>query len=169
MQTVASDLFPHLPDSARLWVFGVGRPLSPDEESSLLQSVDGFLEGWRAHGHPLSVAREWLYHRFLLVGVDEQVTPPSGCSIDALVRSLRALEDELAIEIVGGEPIWYRDKSAGGEILRIPRPDFKKRAEEGLVTGDTIVFDLSLTRVGDLRGGKWESPARQSWHQKYLN
>ena len=168
MTAVASHLFSRLPDLSRLWVFGAGRSLSPEEESRLLASVDGFLEGWKAHGHPLVAAREWLYHRFLLVGVDDKVTPPSGCSIDVLVNSLRVLEAELGTEIVGDASVWYRENGREGEIQKISRTGFRKLAEKGLVSGDTIVFDLSLTRVGELREGRWESLARQSWHRKYL-
>ncbi len=165
----STELFPGLPDSARLWVFGVGRPLSRDEESRLLESVNAFLEGWKAHGHPLAAAREWLSGRFLLVAVDERITPPSGCSIDALVRSLRSLESELETQIVGGAPIWFRDATASDEVRRIARADFKRLAEEGSVSGDTIVFDLSITRVGELRDGKWERPAREGWHRRYFS
>ncbi len=169
MTAVASDLFGQLPDSARLWVFGVGRSLASTEESRLLAKVDGFLGEWKAHGYPLAAAREWLYGHFLLVGVDEQVSPPSGCSIDALIRNLRDSEEELKTEIVGGAFVWYRDAKPSADIRRVSRAEFKKRVETGLISGDTVVFDLSLTRVGELRAGKWEAPARQSWHRRYLS
>jgi hypothetical protein len=158
----------HLPASARLWVFGVSRALSGDEEARLLEAVDGFLEGWKAHGHPLAAAREWRYGRFLLVGVDERVEPPSGCSIDALIRSLRELEQELDAEMVGGAPVWFREGGPDGEIHRISRADFKAAAAEGRITPETPVFDLSLTRLGELREGRWELPAGESWHRRYL-
>ncbi len=169
MTAVASELFQHLPDSARLWIFGVARPVSTEEEAALLERVDDFLGAWKAHGYPLAAAREWLYGRFLLVGVDEEVTPPSGCSIDALVRSLLALEAQLETEIVGGAPVWYREGGPDGEIQRVSRVEFKNLAVEGVVSRDTIVFDLSLTRIDGLREGRWESPAHQSWHSKYLS
>lgn len=161
--------FPHLPDSARLWVFGVGRELSPDEEARLLGRVTAFLEGWKAHGRALSAAHDWIYGRFLLVAVDDRVAPPSGCSIDALVGSLQALEAELSTEIVSGAPIWYRPEPDGVEIERLSRAAFRMRAEEGRVSGDTVVFDLSVDRVGALRQGRWELPARESWHRRYLD
>jgi hypothetical protein len=50
-------------------------------------------------------------------------------------------------------------------VARMPRPAFGERARAGEVTPDTIVFDNSLTRVGDL-ADKWEVPARASWHGK---
>lgn len=169
METTAPmNTLERLPDSARLWIFGVSRPLSGDEEARLLGAVDAFLEGWKAHGHPLAAAREWRHGRFLLVGVDERVEPPSGCSIDALVRTLRELEESLGIEMVGGAPVWYREGGSGGEIRRASRPDFRAAASEGRITRETPVFDLSITRLGELREGRWELPAGESWHRRYL-
>jgi hypothetical protein len=162
------DPFGALPDSARLWTFGVSRPLSDDEEARLLDAVDGFLAGWKAHGHPLAAARDWRYGRFLLVAVDERVTPPSGCSIDALVRTLKELEAEMDVEIVGGAPVWYRQGAADGPVRRLSRPDFRKAAGEGEIGDETIVFDPTLTRLGQLRQGRWELPAAESWHSRLM-
>jgi hypothetical protein len=134
----------------------------------LLGKVDRFIGAWAAHGHPLAAAREWAYGRFLLVGVDDRVAPPSGCSIDALVHMLRELEGELSTEIVGGPSVWYREGGPEGEIRRVSRPEFRSEASRGRISDDTVVFDLSITRVGELREGKWETPARDSWHRRYL-
>jgi hypothetical protein len=166
-RAATSELFPNLPDSARLWGFGVSRSLLEEEERRLLDEVDAFLDRWRAHGHPLAAAREWLYGRFLLVGVDDTVTPPSGCSIDALVRRLREIEEDMGLQIVGAAPIWYRDPSEG-EPVRVSRAEFKDMVAAGALKEDTIVFDLSLTRVGEVREGKWEAPAGRSWHRRYF-
>ncbi len=153
--------FHELPDSARLWHFGASRPLEPEEEARLLEEVDRFLDGWKAHGRPLSAARSWRYGRFLLVAADETVTPPSGCSIDALVRTLKGLEEELAVILVDGGAVWYR---AEGRIHRVTRSEFRELVRKGDVGLETEVFDGSLTRLGELRAGAWEGPARERWH-----
>lgn len=150
-----------LPDSARLWVFGADRPLGVAEEDRLLEVVDEFLVGWSAHGDPLTVGREWRRSRFLLVAVDDAQIPPSGCSIDALVRSLRALEGELGVSLVDKAPVWYVVR---GEIMTASRSGFRVLAERGEVGLGTHVFDLSLTRLGRVREGGFELPARESWH-----
>jgi len=157
-----------LPDSARLWAFGVSRPLASGEERRFLEAVDAFLATWKAHGDPLAATREWVEGRFLLVGVDERIAAPSGCSIDALVRILQLFESELGVEMVGGGSIWYRD-AAGGGPLRSSRSEFREKARQGEVGPETIVFDLALTRVGELREGKWEGPAARSWHRRYFS
>ena len=35
-----------------------------------------------------------------------------------------------------------------------------------MVGPDTVVFDNTVTRLKDARAGRWEGPARASWHQK---
>ena len=70
--------FDALPDSSRLWIFAADRALNAEESKALLAEVDAFLAQWKAHGHPLTVAREWKYDRFLLVGVDEASAGASG-------------------------------------------------------------------------------------------
>lgn len=166
--TTMTENFTRLPDDARLWVFGAGRALSPSEEETLLAAVDAFLTEWKAHGHPLSAAREWRDGRFLMVAVDERVEPPSGCSIDALVRILQEVEKALDVEILGSAPIWYRDPEADDAIRRVSRPEFRELAGAGKIDAGTIVFDPSITRLGELRAGRWERPAGRSWHRRYL-
>lgn len=152
-----------LPDSARLWVFAADRPLSGVEETRLLEVVDDFLRRWKAHGTPLHAGREWIRERFLVVAVDEERAPPSGCSIDALVRSLKDLEREMGVSLVDKAPVWYLEED---EVRAVSRGDFAALAESGDVGPDTPVFDPTLTRLARLREGELELPARESWHGK---
>jgi hypothetical protein len=155
--------FDRLPPDSRLWVFAAERRLTSGEEQRLLAAVDEFLEGWKAHGRPLSCARDLCHGQFLFVAVDESATGASGCSIDSMVHTLTALERELGVELVNHGPVLYR---ADGGIRRESRQAFAARAARGEVTPDTIVFDNTLTRVGDVRAGRWEVPARESWHAR---
>ena len=155
-----------LPDDARLWVFGASRPLEEGEEYRILETVDAFLSRWQAHGNALAAAREWRYGRFLLVGVDERVTPPSGCSIDALVRELKGLERALGVSLVDGGAVWYREGGEEGAVRCTDRPGFQALVDGGEVGPETVVFDGSLTRLRDLRQGAWERPARDGWHAR---
>jgi len=156
---------PDLPEDARIWIFGADRLLSGSEASRLSDSVGRFLEGWAAHGQELAAGHEWLHDRFLVIAVDERRAPPSGCSIDALVRHLRQLEREFGVELVDGSAVWFR---SDGEIRRVGREKFRQLAAEGTVDGDSVVFDLTVQRLGELRAGRWEMPARASWHARLL-
>jgi len=154
--------FQELPDDSRLWVFGAERSLSDSERTAMLAEVDRFLDDWRAHGTPLTAARDFREDRFLMVAVDQASVPPSGCSIDAMVSVLKQLEERLHVALVDHGAIYHRDPA--GTLRRSDRPGFKRLVEAGEVNGDTPVLDTTLTRVGALRAGEWERPARASWH-----
>ncbi len=150
-----------MPDSARVWVFAAERPLAPDEAGKLLATVDDFLAGWKAHGTPLTASRDWHRGQFLIVAVDEASAPPSGCSIDALVRSLKGLESELGVTLLDNSPVWFLQE---GEVRSVPRAAFRALAQAGEVGPDTLVFDNTITRLDSLRRGELERPARGAWH-----
>jgi len=153
--------FSALPDDARLWAFAAATPLDPAGREALLGEVDAFLDRWVAHGAPVVAGREWRDDRFLLIGVDEKATGLSGCSIDALVRSLKAFESRVGAAIVDAPPVWYR---APDGIETVSREEFETLAAQGTVSDRTIVFDNTLGVVGDLRAGRFELPARETWH-----
>ncbi len=154
------------PDDARIWIFGTERDLNPAERDRLLARVDDFLAGWAAHGAPLRATRSWVHDRFLVVSADVRATHPSGCSIDALVRILATAEAELGVRFLGNETVWYR--GPGGRIERSSRVGFRTLGRSGEIGPQTIVFDNSITALGEMRAGRWEGPARDRWHRSLL-
>jgi hypothetical protein len=156
--------FDQLPDDARVWVFAASRPLSETESESLLRGVDGFIGGWAAHGAPVRGARDWRHERFLLVGADERATGVSGCSIDSLFHALAAAEAQMGVTLRDATPVFFRD--AAGDVRSVPRPDFRRMAAAGEVTEDTVVFDNTVTTVGAVREGRWETRLRDAWHAR---
>lgn len=153
--------FDQLPDSARLWVFAATRPLTTDEQPRLLAAVDDFLDQWNAHRVPLDCARDLRYDQFLLVGVDEEAAGVSGCSIDSLVRTMKALGQQLGVELVDHRSVFYRGPEA---VRRASRDEFAEAVTRGEVTPATTVFDNTVGTAGALRSGRWEAPASATWH-----
>lgn len=153
--------FSVLPATARLWVFAADRLLDDAERVALLAELDRFLDVWASHKVPLPAARELRHGQFVLIGVDESATGASGCSIDALVREMKHLEQTFHITLVDHGPVLFRDN---GGIRRVSRAEFQELAEQGRVTGDTVVFDNTRTSVGALEDGTWETRAAESWH-----
>lgn len=153
--------FEQLPAEARVWIFSAERALTSDEQARLLSEVDRFLAQWGAHDRPLISGRDIRYDRFLFVAVDQRHVGPSGCSVDALVRQMKALQEEIGVELVNHAPVLFRQ---GDEIARVERDDFSELAAQGVVSPETTVFDNTLTRLGDVRDGRWETTAARSWH-----
>lgn len=153
--------FAALPEHGRVWIFPATRRLEAQETGALLGEVDAFLDGWAAHGAPLRSARELVDGQFLVVGVDEDASQPSGCSIDALVNRLESLGEGLGLRLVDHAPVWFRDEDG---IRTVSREAFRQMARQGEVTSETAVIDTTVTRLARLRDGGLERPARESWH-----
>lgn len=152
--------FDSLPDASRVWVFGSDRALLGEDADRLLTEVDRFLSQWKAHGVPLTCARDWRDEHLLTIGVDSTVESASGCSIDGLFRVLQAIERPLATRLLGGGRVFYRDES--GRVQCVARDRLADLAKSRDVTSDTPVFDMGLTTASEWRS-RFESPARATW------
>jgi hypothetical protein len=155
--------FDELPGDARLWIFPASRPLTDGERARVLGEADAFIDQWTAHGVPLNAARDVRHDQFILVGVDERAAGASGCSVDALVRRMSQLQTALGVELTNNAPVLYR---LGDRIERVPREQFARLAANGDVNLDTVVFDNTVTSVGQVRAGRWELRAADAWHAR---
>ncbi len=153
--------FDVLPEDARVWIFSAERELTAVEQERVLADVDRFIDQWCAHSVPLVAGRELQYGQFLFVAVDQRTAGPSGCSIDALVRQMKELEHELDVELVNHAPVLFR---RGTHVERVSREDFSELIADGHVNLATTVFNNTLQVLGDVRAGRWEVPASESWH-----
>ena len=152
--------FDSLPDASRVWVFGSDRALKGSDAEELLAEVDRFLAGWKAHGVPLTCARDWRDEHLLTIGVDSTRENASGCSIDGLFRVFQALERPLGTRLVGGGRVFYRDDA--GQVQCVARDRLAELMAKGAVSDTTPVFDTSLTTAGEWRQ-HFEAPAGETW------
>ena len=149
-----------LPDEARIWIFGISPALDEPRQRTLLAEVDRFLEGWAAHGQPITSARELREGSFLIVGVD-RASETSGCSIDRMFGTLQRLERELGVSILDSGRVFVRHGDGRPDALT--RAAFRDSADP-----HTTVFDTLVESLGDVRAGRWERPAAESWHRDLL-
>lgn len=158
--------FASLPDSSRVWVYGADEPVDDAGATTLLAATDAFLAQWKAHGVDLTSARDWSDHRFLTIAVDQEREGASGCSIDGLFRSLKALENDIGVKLVTSGLVYFRGRD--GEIKAVTRDEFSSLAAQGEVDADTQVFDLSVTTLGEWRA-RFKSRAADSWHMALMS
>jgi hypothetical protein len=155
-----------MPNSARTWVFGADRNLEEGPTDLLPREVDRFLSQWHAHGAPLTTARDWKHGRFLTIAVDQSTAGASGCSIDGLFRSLKALEPRLGASLVTSGVVYFRGRK--GAIECVDRERFTALSAEGKIGPKTRVFDPTVTTLGEWRA-RFELDAAQSWHSGLLH
>jgi len=145
-----------LSDDSRIWIFGIAPALDEAKCARMLEQVDLFLRDWAAHNRPVTSAREILHDSFLLIAVDRS-SETSGCSIDRMFGLLRQLERDLGVKILDPNLLFVRGRGA------MTRDQFRNQAGS-----DTVVFDTLVERLGDVRSGRWERRAGDSWHAKLL-
>ena len=148
-----------LSNDAHIWIFGISPALDGQQSASLLRQVDGFLDQWASHGTPIRAGRDLREGSFLVIAADEQ-TDKSGCSIDRMFGTLKSLERELNVQILDSNRVFLRDS---GSVRAIPRVNFRSAANS-----DTLVFDVTAERLGEIRSGSWERRAADSWHRQLL-
>lgn len=148
-----------LSNDAHIWIFGISPALDAQKSAVLLRHVDAFLDDWAAHGVPIRGARDLREGSFLIIAADEN-REKSGCSIDRMFGTLRALEQELQVRILDSDRIFVRQD---GTVRAVPRGAFRDAA-----TQETPVFDVTAEKLGQVRSGSWERPVRESWHRQLL-
>jgi hypothetical protein len=122
------------------------------------------MERWQAHGAPVSGVYGTVHDRFLVIAETPDGATPTGCSIDSMKGEIGSLEKLLGTRLQDGGRIYFRDPD--GSVATATRPEFKALVQAGRITPDTEVFDLTLTRLGDLRPGTFSKAVKDSWHMK---
>ncbi len=154
--------FDSLPDTARIWIYQGDRPFDSAQRDSIVSLTTQFLENWEAHGAPLTASFRIRHDRFLIIGVDEQSNPVTGCSTDAQVRFVQALQSHTGINFFDRTQIaLMRDDVVESYPLNEVR---EKKVELGQ---DTLTFNNLVNTKGQL-STEWVQPAGQSWLARYI-
>lgn len=156
--------FDEMPKESRIWIYQSNRKLSDEEVTSITQIVEAFVEQWVAHGTPLRASYTIKYNRFIILAVDNDYHPASGCSIDASVQMIQFIEKELEIDLLDKMNVTYK---TGDFIAHKSLIDFKKMAKQRAISKETIVFNNLVNTIEELEND-WEVPAEDSWHGRFF-
>lgn len=153
--------FDKLPDEAQLWVYAFERPLSEDESRMVAEHLDAFMEEWHSHEVDVTGAFAIFHDRFVILA-GASTDSISGCSIDSSVANFKHFRDHHGLNALNRNLIFYRDNESN--VTAVDRGEFQDRVKAGDCGADTIVFDPTVPRLGELRAGRFELPVRDSWH-----
>lgn len=155
-------LFPDLPGDAQVWINVASHDLSADVQDAFMERLEAFMETWTSHQRPVRSAATIRDDRFLILAATVDDDTVSGCGIDAAVNTIQEVAADLGVQWAPGLSVAYRD--ADGAVHTVSRPAFRKKAKNGDVTVDTMVFDPSVSTLDDVRSGQFESRAANAWH-----
>lgn len=156
--------FDKLPDTARVWVYQADRPLSDGEVNTISESLQLALGQWVAHGQPLLASAQVVENRFVIVGVDEGYTLPSGCSIDASVRTVQEIGRQIAVDFFDRS---VAVQTTDGSVQTFALPALKAAVADGVLTPDTSVFNTLVKTKAELLSD-WRIRAADSWLKRYF-
>lgn len=159
---MTDDLLAPLPDDARAWAYALDRPLTASEADALLAALRPHLATWKTHGRPVLGDAAVVADRFVIVAGALEVGDISGCGIDASVHAVEAAAEAAGAALASPLLVYYRRPD--GRVEAVGRAAFRARAAAGEVDGTTRVFDLGVATLGDVRTGRFERPAAESWH-----
>lgn len=157
--------FESLPANARVWVYQSNKEFSEADVAQINFKTQEFIEQWTRHGKDLKGSFTVLYNLFLVIAVDENFASASGCSIDASVRFVQSLEQDLQKDLLNKLNVSFK---VGTEINVVSLQDFKNFGKANKILPETIVFNNLIQTKGELQTA-WEVPAKQSWHAKYIS
>lgn len=156
--------FNTLPNNARIWIYQANREFTENEIQEVSKKAEDFIETWKRHGEDLKASYEIKYQQFLVLGVDESFNDVSGCSIDSSVRFIKTTEQSFGIDLMNKLNIAFK---IGENINTVSLSAFQQFVKEDRIDGDTIVFNNMVQSKADY-DTKWEVPASQSWHQRFI-
>ncbi|MFB9076434.1 ABC transporter ATPase [Flavobacterium procerum] len=156
--------FENLPGESRVWIYQSNRKFSEEEFSEIENDLKAFVEDWAAHGTSLEASYLLKYNRFIILAVNQEVQPATGCSIDSSVEFIQNLEKKYGVDLLDKMNVTFK---LGEHIAHKPLIDFKKMVKDKAVTGNTIVFNNLVTNIEEFNDA-WEVPAVDSWHSRFF-
>ena len=156
--------FENLPEESKIWIYQSSRKFSEEEVAAITTDLSEFLTNWSAHGTLLESSFQIKYNRFIIIAVNQEVQPATGCSIDASVAFIQNLEQKYSVDLLDKMNVAFKQ----GEFVTYKTLlDFKKLAKEKSVSENTIVFNNLVNTIAEFNEG-WEIPASESWHSRFF-
>jgi len=156
--------FNELPPQARIWIYQSDREFSEAEAAEIQQRIIQFVTDWSAHGKQLHASGQLLHNRFVILGTDEYVTAPSGCSIDSSVQFIRELERSFNASLFDRTHLAFK---VGNSIKIYKLTEMPTAVSAGEITSETPYFDNLVGEAAAINND-WLKPAGTSWLGKYF-
>lgn len=156
--------FQDLPNDAKVWIYIGDRKMTPSEKADLIGKIEPFLSRWKSEGKEFKSSYELLEDQILVVGGVSEGFALSGCTMDALKKTVMKWDETLRLNLTVIPKFCYRGENS---IACRNQVEFKEDIQKGLVNEKTTVFDNTVLSMEDYRKG-FEFPIQKCWHNRVL-
>jgi hypothetical protein len=146
---------------SKVWIYQSNRRFTASEAEEIQKKLDAFTAQWTAHGHQLKAKAELPHNFFIVLTVDQESAPATGCSIDSSVRIIKEIEQTYNVDLFDRFNIAYKLEN---EVHVITKEDFETLITIKKINQHTIVFN-NLVQTLEEYQQKWEVPLENSWHK----
>ncbi|MBX7126772.1 MAG: hypothetical protein K1X47_13845 [Cyclobacteriaceae bacterium] len=156
--------FEQLPPHSRVWIYQSAAELREDKLAVVRETLRSFCDQWEVHGMPLTTSFCVRYDHFIVLGVDEQQSQASGCSIDSSVHVMKQAGALLGVDLFDRTQVAFL---RSGEMVFLGIAQLKKAFAEGIINPSTPAFN-NLVDTKYALDTKWLVPAAESWLKRYI-
>ncbi|MEX1192390.1 MAG: hypothetical protein WEA99_10485 [Brumimicrobium sp.] len=142
--TISKEIFTGFPDDSRVWLYQTNRPLTNNETEIISKSLEEFIQEWAAHGNKLWGDAAVINPYFVAIAVNDKLTPPSGCSIDASVKKMKELGELVEVDFFTRMKIAIDTESG---IQQIDFNELKDREDIDAIK----IYDPLMSSLGEIR------------------
>jgi hypothetical protein len=143
----------------KIWIYQLNKTLSKDALSAMQEELQQFVAHWDAHGLLLQAGAEIRYDHFVILKINVQQTPPSGCSIDTSVRFLKQLEQKFDVQLFDRLTIACLIQQ---QVQLFSINALKEAYAAGEIDEQTLTFNNLIDRYPQLES-EWLIPLSKSW------
>jgi len=151
-------------DDYRLIIYPASRAFSPKEEKEIAETVYDFLSNWQAHGNDLFASFRIEKNQFIVICVDESKEKASGCSMDALNKTMREINKIYDLGLFDRMKACFIEDD---EVKTLNLVDFREKVKSGKISSSARVFDFSKNTYLDFLNG-FLLPLKESWAGKFM-
>ena len=148
--------------NGRIWIFGCSSPLSGTEQKEISSYMNEFCAQWAAHGNALQSKFDIRYDRMLILKVNEDFEPASGCSIDTAMDAFRQVDNKYQLDLFNRMRLHFLERS---DLKVVMMADLSEALRAGEITADSLFLDSSISNAQEWEE-RWERPLKDSWLSK---
>lgn len=144
--------------NGRLWIYNAKRRLNSDEVKEISQKMQNFIRNWKAHGKDLDASFEWIEDQVLLLKVNEEQHPATGCSIDTWIEFLQGINNHYNLDLFKRDRIALQTNDS---LLFVELSQITDAYENHLINDESVLLDHTISKLSDLQ--YFKKPIRESW------